>query len=49
MLHISRSVTHATFWREIGSKRTKAQPPVIVTRGERDSDVLKLGKPRAAH
>jgi len=51
VLHITRAVSRATFWREIKRSRSKgveAQPPAIVSQGESDSDTLKLGKPRAA-
>ncbi len=51
VLHITRAVARATFWREIKRSRSKsvgAQPPAIVTQGESDSDTLKLGKPRTS-
>ena len=51
VLHITRVVSRATFWREIKRSRSKsveAQPPAIVIQGESDSDTLKLGKPRAS-
>jgi len=51
VLHITRAVARATFWREIKRSRSKsveAQPPAIVIQGESDSDTLKLGKPRAS-
>jgi hypothetical protein len=51
VLHITRAVARATFWREINRSRSKsveAQPPATVIQGESDSDTLKLGKPRAS-
>jgi hypothetical protein len=51
VLHLTRAVARATFWREIKrstSKSVAAQPPASVTRDESDSDTLKLGKPRAS-
>jgi len=51
VLHITRAVARATFWREIKRSRSKsveAQPPAIVIQGESDSDTLKPGKPRAS-
>ncbi len=51
VLHITRVVSRATFWREIKRSRSKsveAQPPAIVIQGDSDSDTLKLGKPRAS-
>jgi len=51
VLHITRVVSRATFWREIKRSRSKsveAQPSAIVSQGESDSDTLKLGKPRAS-
>jgi len=51
VLHLTRAVARATFWREIKRSRPKsveAQPPASVTQDESDSDALKLGKPRAS-
>jgi len=51
VLHMTRAAARATFWREIKrprSKSVKAQPPAIVTRGDRDLYALKPGKPKAS-
>jgi len=51
VLHMTRAVARATFWREIKrsrSKRVEAQPPAIVPQDKRHSGNLKLGKPRAS-
>jgi hypothetical protein len=49
VLHMTRAVAQATFWREIKRSRSKsvaAQPPATVIQDECDSDNLKAGKPR---
>ena len=49
VLHVTRAVARATFWREIKrsrSKRVEAQPPATVIQDESDSDTLKPSKPR---
>ena len=41
VLHVTRAVARATFWREIKRSRSKsveAQPPAIVIQDESDSD-----------
>ena len=51
VLHTTRPVARAIFWREIKRSRSKSvatQPPANVTRDESDSDAPKLGKPRAS-
>jgi hypothetical protein len=51
VLHMTRAVARATFWREIKRSRPKkdgSPPPAIVFQGETDSDTLKRGKPRAS-
>ena len=51
VLHVTRAVARATFWREIKRSRSKsveAQPPAIVIQDESDSDAGKLGKPRGS-
>jgi len=51
VLHLTRAVARATFWREINRSRSKsveAQPPAIVPQDKRHSGNLKLGKPRAS-
>ena len=51
VLHMTRAVARATFWREIKrsrSKSVKAQPPAIVIQDESDPDTRKLGKPTAS-
>jgi hypothetical protein len=51
VLHLTRAVARATFWREIKrsrSKSVKAQPPATVIQDESDSDNQKLRKPRAS-
>jgi len=51
VLHLTRPVPRATFWREIKRPKAKsvaAQPSEIDILDERDSDALKLGKPRAS-
>jgi hypothetical protein len=51
VLHVTRSVGRATFWREIKRSRSKSvatQPPATVIRDESDSDAQKLRKPRAS-
>ena len=51
VLHVTRAVARATFWREIKrsrSKSVKAQPPAIVIQDESDADQAKHGKPRAS-
>jgi hypothetical protein len=48
VLHMTRAVARATFWREIKrsrSKSVKAQPTAMVIRDENDPDARKLGKP----
>jgi len=50
VLHITRAVARATFWREIKRSRSKsveAQPQAVIL-DESDSDTLKIGKPRAS-
>ncbi len=47
VLHMTRAVARATFWREIKRSRSKsveAQPPAIVIQDESDPDARKLGK-----
>ena len=49
VLHITRAVARATFWREIKRSRSKsveAQPSAIVIKDESDSHAMKPGKPR---
>jgi hypothetical protein len=51
VLHMTRAVARATFWREIKRSRSKSiegQPPATVIQNESDSDTMKLGKPRAS-
>jgi hypothetical protein len=51
VLHMTRAVARAPFWREIKrprSKKVEAQPPATVIQDERDSDTLKPDKPRAS-
>jgi len=50
VLHMTRAVARATFWREIKRSRSKseAQPPAIVPQDKGHSGNLKLGKPRAS-
>ena len=51
MLHVTRAVARATFWREIKRSRSKsvaAQPPAIVIQDESDSDAQKIRKPRVS-
>ncbi len=51
VLHVTRAVARATFWRELKRSRSKsveAQPSAIVIQDESDSDTPKLRKPRAA-
>ena len=51
VLHMTRAVARATFWREIKRSRSKsvaAQPPATVIQDESDSDNQKLRKPRAS-
>jgi hypothetical protein len=48
VLHVTRAVARATFWREIKrsrSKSVKAQPNAMVIQDESDPDARKLGKP----
>ena len=50
MLHMTQTVTRATFWREIKRSRSKsveAKPPAAIL-DESDSDAVKPGKPRAS-
>jgi predicted DNA-binding protein (UPF0251 family) len=51
VLHLTRAVARATFWREIKRSRSKsveAQPSAIVIQDGSDSDTPKLRKPRAS-
>jgi hypothetical protein len=51
VLHVTRAVARATFWREIKRSRSKsvaAQAPATDIQDDRDSDALKLRKPRAS-
>ena len=51
VLHMTRAMARATFWREIKrsrSKKDESPPPAIVIQGETDSETLKRGKPRAS-
>ena len=51
VLHVTRAVARATFWREIKRSRSKgveAQPPATVIQDESDSDTLKPDKPGAS-
>jgi hypothetical protein len=51
VLHMTRAVARATFWREIKrsmSKSVEAQPSAIVIQDGSDSDTPKLGKPGAS-
>lgn len=48
VLHVSRAVTRAAFWREIKrsrSTKTTASSSAIATQEERDRDTVKLPKP----
>jgi len=51
VLHVTRAMARATFWREIKRSRSKsveAQPPATVIQDESDSDTPNLRKPRAS-
>jgi hypothetical protein len=51
VLHVTRAVGRATFWREIKRSRSKggaSQPLASDIQGDTDSDALKLRKPRAS-
>ena len=51
VLHMTRAVTRAPFWREIKrprSKKVEARPPATVSQEERGPDTLKVGKPGAS-
>jgi len=51
VLHMTRAVARATFWREIKRSRSKsveAQPPAIDIQDGSDADTSKLRKPRAS-
>ncbi|MGD1082272.1 MAG: hypothetical protein ABR881_28475 [Candidatus Sulfotelmatobacter sp.] len=51
VLHVTRVVARATFWREIKRSRLKsveAQPPATVIQDESDSNAAKRGKQRAS-
>jgi hypothetical protein len=48
VLHMTRAVARAPFWREIKRSRAKkvaARPPATVGQEARDPDTLKGGKP----
>jgi hypothetical protein len=51
VLHMTRAVAQASFWREIKrsrSKKRESTPPAIDIQGKSDSDTLKHRKPRAS-
>jgi hypothetical protein len=51
VLHMTRAVARATFWREIKRSRSKsvaAQPPATAIQDESDSDNLEAGKESSA-
>ena len=50
-LHLTRVAARSSFWREVKRSRPRrgeAKPSAIDMRDERDSDALKLRKPKAA-
>lgn len=51
VLHMTRAVARAPFWREIKrprSKKVEARPPATVGQEGRDPDTLKVAKPEVS-